>query len=52
VNGRLDRARARYGPAVMQRRLLTGFRSLSPTVRFLWFIVGFQLLGMVLRALS
>jgi len=34
----------------MGQRALRGFRSLSPTVRFLWLIAGFQALGMILRA--
>jgi hypothetical protein len=36
----------------MGRRAMNAFKSLSPTVRFLWVLAGLQALGMVLRALA
>jgi hypothetical protein len=36
----------------MRQRVGVFFRSLSPAVRALWLLAGFQAFGMIIRALS
>jgi hypothetical protein len=36
----------------MRQRAARIFMSLTPRARFLWFIVAFQALGMIVRALA
>jgi hypothetical protein len=33
----------------MRQRSVRAFKTLTPTARFLWFIAGFQALGMIVR---